>query len=112
MKGIDPEARYTAREAARRSGVSVGQWLNSVILEQAADEGIGFGSDESAAPRYGGEDLAGINERLDDLRHQLALLAQNHAGPIRPSEDTSRRIADAILQLNGRLDQIIDEGRN
>jgi len=112
VKGIDPEARYTAREAARRSGVSVGQWLNSVILEQAADEGIGFGSDESAAPRYGGEDLAGINERLDDLRHQLALLAENHAGPIRPSEDTSRRIADAILQLNGRLDQIIDEGRN
>lgn len=112
VKGIDPEARYTAREAARRSGVSVGQWLNSVILEQAADEGIGFGSDESAAPRYGGEDLAGINERLDDLRHQLALLAENHSGPIRPSEDTSRRIADAILQLNGRLDQIIDEGRN
>ena len=46
VKGIDPEARYTAREAARRSGVSVGQWLNSVILEQAADEGIGFGSDD------------------------------------------------------------------
>ncbi|HEY4819422.1 MAG TPA: hypothetical protein VIH62_01185, partial [Xanthobacteraceae bacterium] len=112
VKGIDPEARYTAREAARRSGVSVGQWLNSVILEQAADEGIGFDSDESGARQYDSEDLAAINERLDDLRHQLQLLAENHSGPIRPSEDTSRRIADAILQLNGRLDQIIDEGRN
>ena len=40
VKGIDPEARETAREAARRSGVSVGRWLNSVILDQAAAEGV------------------------------------------------------------------------
>jgi localization factor PodJL len=111
VKGIDPEARYTAREAARRSGVSVGQWLNSVILEQAADEGVGFSSEESDARGYHGEDLAGINERLDDLRRQFAQLAQNHSGPPRPADDTSRRIADAILHLNGRVDQIIAEGR-
>ncbi|HEX4553655.1 MAG TPA: hypothetical protein VH249_06695, partial [Xanthobacteraceae bacterium] len=111
VKGIDPEARYTAREAARRSGVSVGQWLNSVILEQGADEGVGFSSEESDARGDHGEDLAGINERLDGLRRQLDLLAQNHFGPPRAADDTSRRIADAILQLNGRLDQVIAEGR-
>ncbi len=110
VKGIDPEARYTAREAARRSGVSVGQWLNSVILEQAADEG--FPPDEAARRGYPGEDLAAINERLDDLRRQLAQLAEHHLGPGRPAdEDTSHRIAAAILRLNGRLDQIIAEGR-
>jgi localization factor PodJL len=111
VKGIDPEARYTAREAARRSGVSVGQWLNSVILEQAADEGGGFSSEDSDARGYHGEDLAGINERLDDLRRQFEQLAQNHFGPPRPADDTPRRIADAILHLNGRLDQVIAEGR-
>ena len=35
VKGIRPEARETAREAARRSGMSLGDWLNSVILQQA-----------------------------------------------------------------------------
>jgi localization factor PodJL len=111
VKGIDPEARYTAREAARRSGVSVGQWLNSVILEQAADNGIAFDPDEPDAQRYHGDDLAAINDRLDDLRRQFALLAENHFGPARPADDTSQRIAEAILHLNGRLDQVIAEGR-
>ena len=112
VKGIDPEARHTAREAARRSGVSVGQWLNSVILEQAADEGFGRSSDETGGYEDHGENLAAINERLDDLRHQLELLARNHTAPARPArEDTSHRIAEAILRLNGRLDHIITEGR-
>src|SRR3981081_463546 len=76
VKGIDPGAGYTAGEASRRSGVSVGQWLNSVILEQAADEGIGFGSDEAAALRYGGGGPARINARLGDLRGTLCPLAE------------------------------------
>ena len=33
VKGIRPEARESAREAARRSGMSLGEWLNNVILE-------------------------------------------------------------------------------
>ena len=37
VKGIRPEARESAREAARRSGMSLGEWLNNVILEQAED---------------------------------------------------------------------------
>ncbi|HEY1475452.1 MAG TPA: hypothetical protein VGF53_15360 [Pseudolabrys sp.] len=35
VKGIRPEARETAEEAARRSGMSLGEWLNAVILQQA-----------------------------------------------------------------------------
>jgi localization factor PodJL len=36
LRGLRPEARVAAREAARRSGMSVGEWLNTVI--QPADE--------------------------------------------------------------------------
>ncbi len=36
LRGLRPEARAAAREAARRSGMSVGEWLNDVI--QPADE--------------------------------------------------------------------------
>ena len=31
MRGLRPEAREAARTAARRSGISVGEWLNNVI---------------------------------------------------------------------------------
>ena len=36
VKGIDPKAREVAKDLARRSGMTLGEWLNRVILE---DEG-------------------------------------------------------------------------
>src|SRR5689334_14223979 len=107
VKGIAPGARETARAAARRSGQSVGQWLNSMILDRAAAEGVPPAHGDSPAPS---ENLATINLRLDELGRQLDRLAQRPAAP--QGEEPSRRIADAILQLNGRLDQVIAEGRN
>jgi len=35
VKGVWPEARESAEEAARRSGVSLGDWLNAAIAQQA-----------------------------------------------------------------------------
>ena len=35
VKGVAPAAQESAQEAARRSGLSVGEWLNHVIAEQA-----------------------------------------------------------------------------
>ena len=40
VKGIRPEALQTAEEAARRSGVSLDDWLNSVIVRQAVQAGV------------------------------------------------------------------------
>jgi localization factor PodJL len=116
VKGIDPRARETAREAARRSGVSVGQWLNTVIHDQAAVQGAALGAAPGAAPADDephdrGDNIVSITRRLDALSRQLDRLAKRPAAS--PTyDDTPRRIADAILQLNGRLDQVIAEGRN
>ena len=38
LRGLRPEARAAAREAARRSGQSVGEWLNSVIQPDDDEE--------------------------------------------------------------------------
>jgi len=38
VKGVGRRARETAREAARRSGMSVGEWLDTVIIDSASDE--------------------------------------------------------------------------
>ena len=35
VKGIEPEAREAAKLAARRSGMTLGEWLNSVIFDQS-----------------------------------------------------------------------------
>ena len=37
VKGIDPETREAAKDAARRSGMTLGEWLNTKILETADD---------------------------------------------------------------------------
>ncbi|MDJ1157981.1 hypothetical protein QNA08_07010 [Chelatococcus sp. SYSU_G07232] len=38
VKGIDPEARDAAKEAARRAGMTLGEWLNGVIAGQAGQD--------------------------------------------------------------------------
>jgi localization factor PodJL len=40
VEGVRRQARDTAREAARRSGMSVGEWLDTVILDSALHDGV------------------------------------------------------------------------
>ena len=75
VKGIRPEARETAKEAARRSGVSLGEWLNAVIIEQAEQEGVPAPSHDDE-DSYG-DDIATVNERLDDLTRRIEQLTRS-----------------------------------
>jgi localization factor PodJL len=38
VKGIDPRAREVAKELARREGLTLGEWLNKMIVEQEGGE--------------------------------------------------------------------------
>ena len=40
VKGIDPKAREVAKELARRSGMTLGEWLNRIILEDDVPEEV------------------------------------------------------------------------
>lgn len=40
VKGIDPKAREVAKDLARRSGMTLGEWLNSMIMEDNDDEDV------------------------------------------------------------------------
>ena len=40
VKGVDFDVRDAARAAARHAGMSLGEWLNSIIAEQAAELGV------------------------------------------------------------------------
>ncbi|WP_419254866.1 peptidoglycan-binding protein [Caulobacter sp. ErkDOM-YI] len=57
VKGIDPKAREVAKDLARRSGMTLGEWLNRMIIEgegqgdaAAADAFVGGAQDRSAKP--------------------------------------------------------------
>jgi len=78
VKGIEAEAREAAKFAARRSGMTLGEWLNSMILEQVEggdDLDRRYGRRRPAIPArhgYGGAD--DLRSRLDALADQLSSL--------------------------------------
>ena len=70
VPGIRPKARATARKAAQRSGMSVGEWLNTVILDSASED------DHDDTPHAGSDDVAAVNTRLDNLTRRIDQLAR------------------------------------
>ncbi|MGE0008597.1 MAG: peptidoglycan-binding protein [Parvibaculaceae bacterium] len=69
VKGIDSEAREAAKHAARRSGMTLGEWLNTVIREQA---------EEAEPPRRppARNAMHDIQSKLDSLSEQLTRMAR------------------------------------
>jgi localization factor PodJL len=135
------ETLEAAREAARRSGLSLAEWLNSAILDTAADAGVrtgrpGFGADDPGTEQ---DSFAAMGERLDELAHRIDLLmgddepspsrqrtAPKRAAPEMRSaleaiearlesvahelvphrQDASRRLVEALRELDARLDRL------
>src|SRR5450631_2954562 len=65
VQGVGRETRDTAEEAARRAGMSLGEWLDEVVADQAAEQGV------DPADLDGEEKLDAIGARLDRLsRHE------------------------------------------
>ena len=108
VKGIRPEARESAREAARRSGMSLGEWLNTVILEQA-DDARAPGHEDEDEDAYA-DDLAGVHERLDDLTRRISQYSRAAPKPAarRRGRDAREPQPDRLAELIGRLDQRIE----
>ncbi|MCZ8375665.1 MAG: hypothetical protein O9342_09840 [Beijerinckiaceae bacterium] len=96
VRGIDPDIREQAVEAAHRSGMSVGQWLNQVLAgnldEDDEEDDTYFARNRQASRRR--------PRRADQLGERLERLAQGTraAGPVRGQDalpDTPR-ILDLI----------------
>jgi len=81
VKGIDPKAREVAKHHARLSGMTLGAWLNRVILDDESGEA---GAEAYAAP--------------EPLR-ALARVSAEFAGNVELA-----RVANAMDDLTGRLE--------
>ena len=75
VKGIRPEARESAKQAARRAGMPLSEWLNSVIINSATEQGIDADEDLFADGTVG-EELGPVHAKLDALSHRLERLSR------------------------------------
>ncbi len=107
VKGIRPEARETAREAARRSGVSLGEWLNAVIIQQAEEEGV---QAPSLDDNDDSDELTTVHARLDDITRRIEQIGRS--GPAAYAPKRSRQEPDQLAELIGRLDRRLDQFAN
>ena len=91
VKGIDPKAREIAKDLARRSGMTLGEWLNSMI---AAGEPIGQPDPEPAFEAPQDPIVVGSPRLGGGSRYEVA----GH-----PADEVGR-VAEAIERLTARIE--------
>jgi localization factor PodJL len=128
VKGIDAETREAAKEAARRAGMTLGAWLNALILDQSEDDDPPQPLPVSRRrtpslpisrrrPAGSGE----IAESLDSLADKLNALTESEREtavdrfmvsprtPARPADQTARAILDRLVRHEQRTSDTIEE---
>jgi len=100
VAGIPPEAREAARAAARREGLSVGEWLTRRILRSFADAGDEdeLTRDNLATRTYAAQDPADVHDR--ETTEALDRVSRSGA----ELKDVYRRIEDQLRGVAKRMD--------
>jgi localization factor PodJL len=109
IEGVAPQARETAREAARRAGLSVGEWLNTAIVDSAGDVPATTPG-EQENPRRLAEAIGRLSARLEELiEGRASEMASEAAGakPIYPQlpaspPDWASGIDQAVAEIAAR----------
>ena len=90
IKGVDFDVREAAKEAARRDGVTLGEWMNRAIVDRAAE--LGANAQEFDA-----------DERLEAVAAQLARLSQDASREPGPETAPQRRRGEAERRPESRI---------
>ena len=113
VKGIDPKAREIAKDLARRSGMTLGEWLNQMILDDAEEESAerkpaSVGSERRARLRSveGGlsVDAEARDAGLERVTRALEGLAQRIEAAELRSTQAIGGVDRAVAGLLGRLE--------
>ena len=102
VKGVEPELREIAKTAARRSGMTLGEWLNSAINEQA-DGPVSESAtspDKVIAGRISTHPIERAATRLEDIAEQLSRLAMRET-------ETAPRYVSPPQEENGNFARIL-----
>lgn len=117
MKGIDPRARARAKTAARREGMTLGEWLNRVILDESDpgsprwDDALeafpGFGGDVPASPEEDRLMRAMVNRLTERVDNTEQLSGKALTG----LDKAISQLADKISKSDTRLQSQLEEAR-
>lgn len=89
--------------------MSLDDWINSVILQQAAQTGVEPHADKYRSEPLDRSELAAVNRRLDDLTRRIEQVT--HAGAAAYAPKHHRQQPDQRAELIGRLDQYLNTAR-
>lgn len=103
VKGIDPRARARAKTAARREGMTLGEWLNRVILDDGPTD-----DPDTPAWEQNLETFPGFSQRSDEgealLRGMVDRLSQRLESSEMSSAEALEDIDTTLETLNERLE--------
>jgi localization factor PodJL len=117
VKGIDPKAREVAKDLARRHGMTLGEWLNRMILEEDGPEDIGseaYFTDPNYAPRpFGAERAATPRGYVETPRAEPARAPEPLLRPeplyVAPTRfEAPQHPGDEINRVTAALDRLTD----
>ena len=92
VKGIEPKAREIAKDLARRSGMTLGEWLNTIIMDDGDDEEGGFTPLSRRPHAADSIDRRGRSRRVDDAYGSGA------------NEDQLHRLGASVDAIAARLE--------
>jgi localization factor PodJL len=109
VRGVGRETRAFAEEAARRAGMSLGDWLDEVVADKAAEQGV------EPANLEPDDRLDAIGERISRLSRRDERSGENLRSPPRdasrrkpddpePGRDEARRADDLLEAAIARLE--------
>jgi localization factor PodJL len=107
VKGIRNDARRMAEEAARRAGLPLNDWLNAVILQQGAKQGIRPSPQTRFEDERPSEELSDVQLRLDDLGRRLDQITRTGFAAYTPK--LSRHETDPLVEQFARLEERIEQ---
>jgi localization factor PodJL len=112
IKGVEPELREVAKTAARRSGMTLGEWLNSAINEQADDKEPASAPAKVGRSRISSHPIERAATRLEDIAEQLAQLARREtdtrAHVPAQSADESFHFAKVLTRVESNERQTVE----
>ncbi len=116
VKGVEPELREIAKTAARRSGMTLGEWLNSAINEQAegptAEVAADTPSDKVIRGRISTHPIERAATRLEDIAEQLSRLAmrETETSPryVSPPQEESGTFARILSRVESNERQTVE----
>ncbi len=94
VKGIEPKAREIAKDLARRSGMTLGEWLNTIIMEDGDDDEGGFTPLSRRPHAADSIDRRGRSRRVDDV----------YGGSAGHGDDQLQRLGASVDAIAARLE--------